>query len=97
MIEDIKLNISALEIEKNDIIRLYKKQLEDYRQIKKLVERAAWDDEKYYALIENLNIVGKSLAKALHALTDGDNIYIIDDLVFWTQKYLENKDKFPQI
>ena len=51
--------------QKNDIIRLYKKQLEDYRQIKKLVERAAWDDEKYYALIENLNIVGKSLAKAL--------------------------------
>ena len=47
MIEDIKLNISTVETEKTEIIKIYKTLLDDYRQIKRYVERANWNDEKY--------------------------------------------------
>lgn len=97
MIEDIKLNISTVETEKTEIIKIYKTLLDDYRQIKRYVERANWNDEKYYYLVESLNTIGKALSNALHTLTNGNDVYIIDDLIFWTDKYLENKNNFPQI
>lgn len=97
MIEDIKLNISTVETEKTEIIKIYKTLLDDYRQIKRYVERANWNDEKYYYLVESLNTIGKALSNALNTLTNGNDVYIIDDLIFWTDKYLENKNNFPQI
>ena len=97
MNDDVKLNINSIENEKREIVRIYKKQVEAYQQIKKYIEHAKWDDERYDRLIEILNIIGGTLSNALHNLTNGDNVYIIDDLVFAAQKYLENRGKFPQI
>ena len=97
MNNDIKFNINDLENEKREIVRIYKKQVEAYQQIKKYIEHAKWDDERYDTLIESLNNIGSTLSNALHSLTNGDDVYIIDDLVWAAQKYLENSSKFPRI
>jgi hypothetical protein len=86
-----------LESEKREVIKMYKKQVEAYQQIKRYIEHAKWDDDRYDKLIDSLNIIGGALSNALHKLTNGDEVYVIDDLVWAAQKYLENKDKFPQI
>ena len=95
MSDNIKLNISDLEIEKNEIIRVYKKQLETCYQIKKSFERISWDDERYDKCIESINLIFKSLLNALNTLTNGDDLYIIDDLICFAKKYMDNGKKFP--
>lgn len=97
MNDDIKFNINDLENEKREIVRMYKKQVESYQQMKKYIEHAKWDDERYDTLIESLNIIGGALSDALHNLTNGSDVYIIDDLVGVAQQYLENSRKFPRI
>ena len=91
----IKVDLNDLEIEKNEIIRVYKNQLDNYIQIKKTVERLTWDDERYDELIQSLNQIARALMEGLNALTNGNDVYIIDDLAYWAKKYLENAKKFP--
>lgn len=91
----IKVDLNDLEIEKNEIIRVYKNQLDNYIQIKKTVERLTWDDERYDELIQSLNQIAHALMEGLNALTNGNDVYIIDDLAYWAKKYLENAKKFP--
>lgn len=91
----IKLDLNDLEMEKNEIIRVYKNQLDNYSQIKKTVERLTWDDDRYDELIQSLNQIAHALMEGLNALTNGNDVYIIDDLSYWAKKYLENAKKFP--
>ena len=91
----IKVDLNDLEIEKNEIIRVYKNQLDNYIQIKKTVERLTWDDERYDELIQSLNQIARALMEGLNALTNGNDVYIIDDLSYWAKKYLENAKKVP--
>ena len=93
---NVKLNISDLEAERRTIIMIYKKQLESYYQIKKQIENARWDDERYDRTIDSLNTIGRALLDGLEKLTNGNEVYAIDEVILASKKYLENKSRFPK-
>lgn len=97
MISDVKINLDNLKSEKNNVIYIYKKQLDAFRYIKQQIERVQWYDDQYDRLIESLNIIGRTLSNALHTLTNGNEVYAIDDLTAYAERYLDNERKFPHI
>lgn len=95
--ETIRINISDMESEKFAVISFYKKQVEAFRHIKKEIEKARWADAKYDELVESLNVIGKTLADVFQTVTNGDDVYIISELAFLADDYLENERYFPKI
>jgi len=86
-----------MENEKNAVIFTYKRQLNAFHHIKKEIEKIQWEDANYDALIEQMNAIGKELAKALQLITNGDDVYAISDVIPLATKYLQHAEKFPQI
>ena len=97
MTDTIKIDQSAIEIEKHTVISVYKKQLEAFRYLKKEIERVQWADSRYDELIEQLNIIGKTLSDTLQSITNGDDVYVISDLIPLANEYSEYAKKFPKI
>ena len=92
-----KIEISSLESEKQEIIYIYKKQLEAFRYIKKEIERVQWSDANYDRLVESMNMIGRELCKALQAITNGNDVYVISDLLPLAREYKENGRRFPKL
>ena len=95
--ETVKLDMNALDTEKYTVITVYKKQLEAFRYLKKEIERAEWADENYDRLIDSMNLIGKALSASLQALTNGQDVLLISDLMPMASKYMENATRFPRI
>jgi hypothetical protein len=95
--DTVKIEMNALESEKRTVIRVYKRQLDAFRYIKKDLERIQWADEHYDQLIESINIISQTLSSTLQSLTNGDDVYIISDLIPMAEKYLEYEKKFPRL
>lgn len=97
MINDIKINIGSLEEERFTVIATYKKMLEDFSHIKALVEKVGWYDEQYDKLIDSLNTIAFSLSNAIYMLTNGYNVYAVDELIHSAESYLNTQKAFPKI
>ncbi len=95
--DTVKIDMNALEAEKHTVIWVYKRQLEAFRYIKKELERVQWADEHYDQLIESINIISQTLSSTLQSLTNGDDVYVISDLILMAEKYLEYEKKFPRL
>ncbi len=97
MNSDVKISISSLESEKNTIIATYKKQIEEFQHLKSRLENVEWYDEQYDRLIEHLNRIASAISDALHTLTNGREVYAINDVLYYAERYLDNETKFPKL
>ena len=93
----IKIDVNALESEKQSVIMFYKKQIESFRYIKKEAEGVQWADSKYDDFVDSMNIIGEALSQMLQAITNGSDVYVISDILPLANEYLENERKFPRI
>ena len=93
----IRIDVNALECEKQEIIRIYKKQVEAFRYIKKEAEKVQWADSKYDEFVNSMNEIGSILSKMLGEITNGDDVYVISQLIPLARTYLENERRFPKI
>ena len=93
----VHMNMRELELEEMDIIQFYKRQLDAYHRIKKEAEKVQWADARYDAFVSSMNAIGKELAALLQSLSDGDNVYILTELMQFGKDYLENERKFPSL
>ena len=86
----INIEKNALENEKELVISFYKKQIEAFHSIKKASEKIQWNDENYDKYIACMNEIGRALSCAIQVLTNGDDVYIIDELLPLINEYIEN-------
>ena len=93
----IKIDVNALENEKQSVITFYKKQIEAFRHIKKEVEKVEWADSNYDEFVNSMNLIGGALAEMLGAVTNGSDVYVISDILPLAREYLNNERKFPKL
>ena len=93
----LKIDVNALESEKQTVIAFYKKQVEAFRNIKKEAEGVQWADANYDEFVSSMNIIGGALSKILHTISNGSDVYAISDILPLAREYLENERKFPRI
>ena len=93
----INIEMNALEAEKQQVIRFYKKQVEAFRAIKKEAEKAEWADSKYDEFVDSMNLIGSTLSSLFQTITNGSDVYVISKLITLADEYLENERKFPRI
>ena len=91
----VHINMRDLEYEAMTVVKFYEKQQEAFRVIKKAAENVQWADANYDAFVDSMNIIGMELSKILQSLTDGDEVYMITELLQRGQDYLENEKMFP--
>jgi len=91
------MDMNALEGERMAVIDFYKKQLEAYRHIKREIEKVQWADANYDALVSSMNLIGSALSNAISTLSNGSDVYVVDELMVLGRRYLENERKFPRI
>ena len=95
--EEVEININALESEKQSVIMFYKKQIEAFRSIKREAEKVQWADSNYDDFVSSMNIIGSALSQMLQAITNGTDVYVISDILPLAREYLDNERKFPKI
>lgn len=93
----IKIDVNALEQEKQSIIMFYKKQIEAFRHIKKEAEKVQWADSNYDSFVDSMNIIGEALSTILQSITNGSDVYVISDVLPLAREYLDNERRFPKI
>ena len=93
----IEIDIKDLEAERDEILRFFKKQLEKYRGLKRDIEKAEWADSNYDALVDSMNAIGKALAQAILTITNGNDAYIIDELIPLAKDYISVATEFPKV
>ncbi len=91
-----QIDINALEMERNEILSFFKKQLEKYRQLKREIEKVEWTDSNYDAMVDAMNQIGSALTEAIGTLTNGYSAYIIDDLIPLAKDYIAIAREFPR-
>ncbi|MBQ7333210.1 MAG: hypothetical protein IJW38_02555 [Clostridia bacterium] len=91
-----KIDINALELERNEVLRFFKNQLEKFRQLKREIEKVQWTDSNYDAMVDAMNQIGSALTDAIGAITNGYDAYIIDDLIPLAKDYLSVAREFPK-
>lgn len=97
MSDTVSIDIKFLEIQKHSVIDFFKKQIEAYGKIKRLIEKAEWVDARYDSLVTTLNVIGSTICDAINQLTNGNSVYIIDDVLDLANRYLQNENNFPTI
>ena len=93
----LEINMNSLEMEKQEVISYYKKQVEAFRRIKKEAERVQWADANYDEFVTTMNIIGQALSSILGTISNGTDVYVISELLPLARAYLENERKFPRI
>lgn len=91
------IDMNALESEKQTVIMFYKKQVEAFRYIKREIEKVQWADANYDELVSSMNEIGKALSSIIQTISNGSDVYIIDELLPLAREYLENEKRFPRI
>ena len=92
-----KLDINAVETEGQQIIAFYKKQLDTFYSMKKEIEKVQWSDSNYDRLVESMNTIGHEICKIIQTLTNGNDVYVISDLLPLAREYTQNASKFPKL
>ncbi|MBR2024194.1 MAG: hypothetical protein IKA02_00110 [Clostridia bacterium] len=93
----VSVEIRQLEMEKNEVIRFFKKQIETFRNVKKEIEKVQWNDARYDELVNAMNQIGMALSQGIQILTNGNKVYIIDDLLPLVEEYKALARQFPKI
>ena len=93
----ISVNIRDLEMEKNEVIRFFKKQIDTFKTLKKEIEKVQWNDTKYDELVSAMNEIGTALSQGIQVLTNGSKVYIVDDLLPLVGEYKSLARQFPKI
>ena len=93
----ISVEIRQLEMEKSEVIRFFKKQIELFRNLKKEIERVQWNDQRYDELIIAINEIGMALSQGIQMLTNGNQVYAIDELLPLVEEYRALARQFPKI
>ena len=92
----ISIDISQLEMEKQEILRIFKKQLDSFRSLKKEVEKVEWADAKYDDLISSINEITRAVSQAIGEITNGYDTYAIDELLPLARDYVDIAREFPK-
>ena len=92
-----KIDIDSVENEMQGVIAFYKKQIEAFRQIRKQIETVQWSDANYDRLIVSMNTIGKELCNIIQHLSNGNDVYVISEILPLAKEYLSNQTKFPRI
>lgn len=92
----ISIDISQLEMEKQEILRIFKKQLDSFRSLKKEVEKVEWADAKYDDLISSINEITRAISQAIGEITNGYDTYAIDELLPLARDYVDIAREFPK-
>lgn len=93
----IKVDLKALEREKAAVRAFHKKQVEAFVEIKKEAEKAQWADDKFDEFVQCMNSISSTLAATLQTLSNGRDVYMIDELTLAAEEYLEFERRFPII
>lgn len=93
----VSVEIRQLEMEKSEVIRFFKKQIELFRNLKKEIERVQWNDQRYDELIIAINEIGMALSQGIQMLTNGNQVYAIDELLPLVEEYRALARQFPKI
>ncbi len=93
----VKIGINELENEKQAVISVYKKQLDALQWLKKDIEKAEWADIHYDQLVVSINEIIEKLCDVLQILTNGKDVYVIDELIDLANDYLNCGKKFPMV
>ena len=92
----ISIDISQLEMEKQEILRVFKKQLDSFRSLKKEVEKVEWADAKYDDLVSSINEITRAITQAIGEITNGYYTYAIDELLPLAKDYVNIAREFPK-
>lgn len=93
----VNVEIRQLEMEKSEVIHFFKKQIDAFNNIKKEIERVQWNDSKYDELINAMNLIGSSLSQGIQTLTNGSEVYVIDELIPLVNEYKAKSREFPKL
>lgn len=91
------VEINQLEMQKQEILRIFKKQLDDFRSLKKEIEKVEWADAKYDALVTSMNEIARAIAQGIETITNGYDTYVIDELLPLVKDYVSVARDFPKI
>lgn len=92
----ISIDISQLEMEKQEILRIFKKQLDSFRSLKKEIEKVEWADAKYDDLVSSINEITRAISQAIGEITNGYDTYVIDELLPLAKDYVDIAREFPK-
>ena len=91
------VEINQLEMQRQEILRIFKKQLEAFQGLKKEIERVEWADDKYDRLVTAINEIASAISQAIHKITNGNNTYAIDELLVLARNYVAVAREFPKL
>lgn len=91
----VKIDLNELENEKQVVIYIYKKQLTLLQSLKKDVEKVEWSDINYDRTVDALNNIIEELCNGVQILSNGKNVYIIDELIELANDYIKCGKNFP--
>lgn len=93
----VSIEIRQLEMEKGEVIRFFKKQVELFRNLRKEIEKVEWNDARYDELVTSMNIIGAALSQGIQELTNGSQVYAIDELLPLVEEYKAVARDFPKL
>lgn len=92
----ISIDISQLEMEKQEILYIFKEQLDSFRSLKKEVEKVEWADARYDDLVSSINVITRVISQAICEITNGYDTYVIDELLPLARDYVDIAREFPK-
>lgn len=92
----ISIDISQLEMEKQEILYIFKEQLDSFRSLKKEVEKVEWADARYDNLVSSINEITRVISQAICEITNGYDTYVIDELLPLAKDYIDIAREFPK-
>ena len=93
----VKADIEKLKEEERECLAFFKKQLEEFHDLKKACEKVEWNDELYNQFVVSMNVIGKALSTMIQTLTNGRDVFLITEFIPYLNDYLEMAKKFPII
>ena len=97
MSETVRIEINDLENERQAVIAFYKRQIEAFHSIKTAMEKVQWADANYDRAVDALNAIGYALSEILQSISNGNDVFVISELIPLAEEYLANERKFPRI
>ncbi len=96
MYETVKADIVSLENERKEVIFFFRRQVEAFENLKKTIDRVEWADSRYDDLVICLNQIGAVISDTLQRLTNGRDVYVLDELTVLLAQYVALANAFPQ-
>lgn len=93
----VKVDLDNLKREEREILVFFKKQVEEFQELKKICEKVEWNDALYNQFIDSMNAIGKALSTIIQTITNGKDVYLITEFMPYLQNFLEMAKSFPLI